>query len=72
MKNLLILFLVGVFFFGVITGAPVGSILFYGILLLVVVMGIKNMLFKNMVKKDAQYDSKYSKHYRKYRNRFDR
>ncbi|EUJ39632.1 hypothetical protein [Brochothrix campestris] len=72
MKALLITFLIGVFFFGVLTGIPVGSVLLYGILLLIAVIVFKGMLFKNMVKKDAEFDSRYSKHYRKYRNKFDR
>lgn len=72
MKAILIIFIIGVFLFGVITGVPVGSALLYGGLLLIGIIAVKGMLFKNMVKKDAQYDSKYSKHYRKYRNKFDR
>jgi len=71
-KGLLILFNIGVFLFGITTGTAVGNILVYSILALLAVVAMEKLFFKNRVRKDAQYDSKYSKSYWKYRNKFDR
>ena len=72
MIALLILIIVATFLFGVITGFPVANIVLGGIVLVIVLATLKSLLFRNRVKKDAQFDSKYNKHYHRYRKKYDK